>query len=303
MELITTVSKKCAAKMGTTSKRDLVMLNIRALCLVLVALASHSVYGGTELYFVHNDHLGTAKVITNQDQDVVWRGEYSPFGEVEETSDQIEFRQRFPGQYSDDESGYFYNYYRDYEPALGRYIQSDPIGLNGGLNTYGYVEGNPVKYVDINGLIKNGHPGTATDAYRSRAQSSGAKIFSYLSYALGLSTLGGESSQIIKGGAGPLGLGAAATATFSLLLDTTNSEPDGDNDNDGIPDTADSDDDNDGYPDDSDKQPLIWDPPPPPGDDEKDCPPSSWSSPPPTPCTWDFSVSPAKLKCPPGYSW
>ncbi len=121
-----------------------------ALWLVLL-VSTAATQAGTELYFVLGDHLGTAKVITNQDQDVVWQTDYSPFGEVVDNSNETEFRQRFPGQYQDDESGFYYNYYRDYDPSTGRYIQSDPIGLAGGLNTYAYVGGNPLSYVDPTG--------------------------------------------------------------------------------------------------------------------------------------------------------
>jgi len=58
---------------------------------------------------------------------------------------------RFPGQYFDTESGLNYNYMRDYDPSLGRYVQSDPIGLEGGLNVHIYTQCNPVRYIDPTG--------------------------------------------------------------------------------------------------------------------------------------------------------
>ena len=83
----------------------------------------------------------------------VWQANYSPFGQASiATGSTLTFNLRFPGQYFDAETGLHYNYYRVYDPATGRYIQSDPIGLAGGLNTYGYVGGNPDNHTDSSGL-------------------------------------------------------------------------------------------------------------------------------------------------------
>ena len=77
----------------------------------------------------------------------------------------FKYHLRFPGQYFDQETGTYYNYFRDYEPATGRYVQSDPIGLRAGVNTYGYVNSDPISYVDPDGLnpFKDGISGAIKD--------------------------------------------------------------------------------------------------------------------------------------------
>ena len=64
----------------------------------------------------------------------------------------VAFNLRFPGQYFDSETGKHHNYFRDYDPAIGRYVESDPIGLRAGLNTYGYAFGRPLRWTDFFGL-------------------------------------------------------------------------------------------------------------------------------------------------------
>ncbi|RLA50747.1 MAG: hypothetical protein DRR42_12260 [Gammaproteobacteria bacterium] len=104
-------------------------------------------------YYYHLDHLGTPQVMTDADQTVVWQGSYTPFGQANVLTETIDNDLRFPGQYYDEESGLHYNYFRDYDPSMGRYITSDPIGLGAGTNTYGYVQQNPLIYIDQLGLF------------------------------------------------------------------------------------------------------------------------------------------------------
>ena len=106
-----------------------------------------------QVYYYQMDHLGTPQRIVENTGRLMWEARQTAFGKTTVTTQRIENNLRFPGQYYDAETGTHYNYYRDYEPSLGRYIQRDPIGLEGGLNTYAYVSGNPVAYYDFNGLF------------------------------------------------------------------------------------------------------------------------------------------------------
>ena len=148
-----------------------------------VAVIDYDKDNNPSIYTIHTDHLGTPQQVTNEQQEIVWQGEYDAFGNVtvkatpqnktqdtqakgwslnimnkanaaESTRNKLfEFNLRFAGQYEDSESGYYYNWHRYYNPETGRYLTSDPIGLNGGLNTYGYAGQNPVQAVDPWGLF------------------------------------------------------------------------------------------------------------------------------------------------------
>jgi RHS repeat-associated protein len=104
------------------------------------------------VYFFHNDHLGTPQAMSDLAGRKVWEAEYEPFGMATVTTATITNNLRLPGQYYDAETGLHYNYYRDYDSGTGRYLQPDPIGLEGGLNLYPYVLNNPVRFVDPQGL-------------------------------------------------------------------------------------------------------------------------------------------------------
>jgi len=104
------------------------------------------------LSFLHADRLGTPQLATDSAQASVWSTNYQPFGTTGTINGSITQNVRLPGQYADAETGFNHNGFRDYMPNLGRYLESDLIGLAAGLNTYGYVRGNPLRSVDPYGL-------------------------------------------------------------------------------------------------------------------------------------------------------
>ncbi|WP_421794270.1 RHS repeat-associated core domain-containing protein [Hydrocarboniphaga effusa] len=112
----------------------------------------------TPTYYVLADWRGAPRQVNDSLGQAVWVWDPNPFGEGApdnnplNLSSTFRYDLRYPGQYNDSESGLFYNYYRDYDPLTGRYIQADPIGLEGGLNVFSYVAGNPLNAIDPLGL-------------------------------------------------------------------------------------------------------------------------------------------------------
>jgi len=109
------------------------------------------------IIYLFSDHLNTPRIGMDQNQHIIWRWDGTGFGEQAANDDPdndgnaTTVNLRFPGQYLDAESGLHYNWNRYYNPETGRYISSDPIGLDGGVNTFGYVGGNPLSRTDIRG--------------------------------------------------------------------------------------------------------------------------------------------------------
>jgi RHS repeat-associated protein len=125
----------------------------------LVALRSG--YQGHNFQYVLTDHLNTPRaVVLPSSNAIIWRwditttafGDHAPLNNPDGDTATYVFNMRYPGQYFDSETGLHYNYFRDYDPSTGRYVQSDPIGLAGGLSTYAYVESGPLGAFDPKGL-------------------------------------------------------------------------------------------------------------------------------------------------------
>lgn len=122
-----------------------------------VAVTINDTRTGAPIYYIQTDHLNTPRVMLDQLGRQRWTWVSEPFGNGLPNENPLGFgpvglNLRMPGQYFDVESGLAYNWNRSYDATVGRYTQSDPIGLQGGSNTYAYVGGNPLSYSDPLGL-------------------------------------------------------------------------------------------------------------------------------------------------------
>jgi len=124
-----------------------------------------AVLTGGNVGYIYMDHLNSPRAIADQTGKVVWRWDADAFGTTSANEDPdkdgkvFTYNLRFPGQYFDKSTGLHYNGFRDYDPGTGRYMQSDPIGLLGGINTYGYVNSSPLIFFDEYGLDRWGAEG------------------------------------------------------------------------------------------------------------------------------------------------
>ncbi|MBA3623727.1 MAG: RHS repeat-associated core domain-containing protein [Methylibium sp.] len=95
----------------------------------------------TTTNYVESDHLATLRLITNASRQKRWSWESAPYGDTlpnqnPQSLGAYKYNLRFPGQYFDSETNHHYNHHRDYESTTGRYVQSDPIGLEAGVSMY-----------------------------------------------------------------------------------------------------------------------------------------------------------------------
>lgn len=120
---------------------------------------------GQKLLYVQSDAIGSPRVVIDPSRGAagtaIWAwdlageafGTTAPNQDPDADGTAFVLNMRFPGQRHDPASGMSYNYFRDYDATTGRYLESDPIGLNGGVSTYGYVGGAPLTWSDPTGLV------------------------------------------------------------------------------------------------------------------------------------------------------
>jgi len=153
-------------------------------------------------YFYQNDYLGTPQKMTDENSNIVWSATYTVFGKANiDSASVINNNLRLPGQYYDQETDFSYNYYRDYDPSIGRYLEADPIGLWGGFNLYSYSRSNPVNMVDPLGLFSCNSNGTVDPDGVPRTPSEGAAAWAQYqfehnnkNYTYGSNSNGGKNT-------------------------------------------------------------------------------------------------------------
>lgn len=199
-----------------------------------VALISSADAGSPELVYIQPDHLGTPRVVVDPVRNTAiweWSSKSEVFGNQMPNTDPdgdgvaFDLPLRFPGQQATEATGLFYNYQREYDPAVGRYSQSDPIGLAGGVSTYGYVGGAPTSFIDRFGQQRvrvlgnyhaNGASGFAGNEFQGGYYSpGGASASDTLSTLAGMGQLANPAGWVNPNGVNQAVAGALLNQAFS----------------------------------------------------------------------------------------
>ena len=162
--------------------------------------------GGSYQYF-HNDHLGTPWKATDITGAVTWAATYRAYGEATESIPNGGISLRLPGQLSDPETGLYQNFHRNYDPAVGGYLESDPYGVLAGANRYYYAFANPLSYADPYGLF----PGIGTRGEREKW-----KDFLAVTELAGVGTAVGASATVVGSPVALVGLGVAFVSSAAF---------------------------------------------------------------------------------------
>ena len=110
--------------------------------------------GTAKTYYIHTGPVNEPLVMTDASKAQVWNAYMEPFGAATVFgSNSASIDLRLPGQWLQAETGGLnQNWFRDYDPTLGRYLQPDPLGVSAAQNVYAYVDGKPLDRIDRWGL-------------------------------------------------------------------------------------------------------------------------------------------------------
>jgi RHS repeat-associated protein len=155
------------------------------------------------IFYVQTGHLGQPLMVMDGTSQVLWQGETSPFGTYVYTAGAIsDPGLRLPGQWLEEGSGLYQNWYRDYDATIGRYIEVDPLGVYAGQSVYGYTLQDPLNMFDALGLEADYlDPGLSPEERANRAHDSTAAAVGLLVNPFGKSPFAPPMTQMIGDGA------------------------------------------------------------------------------------------------------